>query len=174
MPGTEAKKNPLAAFWCPTDASNFAACPGHCVPACIDSCGACAGMCDCTVTGEEEWDQCLCACFQDARVCAAVSCCFCSAFGRAAEAVDPRVKCETHCCVGVALGVAGCGQCYMGVERTRLREKYNIKGCRLGDVCDSGCPCCAVCQMVHELEMRRDAGFVGPSGTPAPAKQEMA
>jgi len=100
-------------------------------------------------------------------------CCPCAVVGRTFATVSGK-PCEAHCCSLCCICFVG--MCYVVAYRTKIREKYNLKGSRgLDCILTCCCALCTICQEAREVQ-KREASFPKPFGEKAeePGYQSMA
>ncbi|CAF3560568.1 unnamed protein product [Rotaria socialis] len=116
-----------------------------------------------------DWNESLCGCFSDLKICCCGWCCLPCLFGDNAEKIDGSS------CVGMCLAywlLAHCDLCWVPhlMKRKKLREKFHFKEDTAVDcLVTAFCAPCAVCQEARELKLR--AGPLGNANV-APVRRQ--
>lgn len=96
-----------------------------------------------------DWNTGLFACFDDCAGCLFVTYCYTCATHTLVHDVN-----ESGC-------ILYCLPNWITVTRSKIRNQLGIRGSILNDCCvETFCPQCAVCQMIREVKIAKESGYV--------------
>ncbi|KAG5296467.1 hypothetical protein I7I50_09636 [Histoplasma capsulatum G186AR] len=111
---------------------------------------------------ESKWASALFDC-RPFNICILGFCCPCFLFGKTRSRIKGNNPSEftywnENCCHWFCLSLCSCQGVIQALERTKIRNKFNIDGWCIGDWCGACCcPCCSLIQEEKEVLVRTQA-----------------